>query len=137
MEISHEYDDIINLPHHVSSERPHMPMIDRAAQFAPFAALTGYDAAIAETARLTDTKRELSEEQKEVIGKQLLALQSRLKTDPQVGVTYFVPDSRKAGGAYKTMTGRVKKVDETLGILEMHGGITIRFSDIINIDTVR
>lgn len=133
MEISHEYDDIINLPHHVSSERPHMPMIDRAAQFSPFAALTGYDAAIAETARLTDAKRELSEDQKEVIGRQLLALRARLKTDPQVCVTFFVPDSRKAGGAYKTVAGEVKKVDETCGILEMRGGISIPFDDIISL----
>ena len=74
MEISHEYDDIIGLPHPVSADRPHMPMIDRAAQFSPFAALTGYDAAIAETARLTEQKRELSDEQKGVISKQLFRL---------------------------------------------------------------
>ena len=134
MEISHEYDDIINLPHHVSAQRPHMPMIDRAAQFSPFAALTGYDAAIAETARLTDKKRELSEEQKEAIGKQLFALQARLKTDPQVSVTCFVPDSRKAGGAYKTISGAAKKVDETCGILEMRSGITIPFDDIVHLE---
>lgn len=134
MEISHEYDNIIHLPHHVSAERPHMPMIDRAAQFVPFAALTGYDAAIAETARLTDTKRELSEEQKGAIGKQLLSLQARLKTAPQVSVTYFVPDSRKAGGAYKTISGEAKKVDETLGILEMRNGTAIPFDDIIHLE---
>ena len=134
MEISHEYDDIIHLPHHVSAERPHMPMLDRAAQFSPFAALTGYEAAIAETARLTDAKRELSEEQKEAIGKQLLALRSRLKTDPQVCVTYFVPDSRKAGGAYKAISGAARKVDEARGILEMQNGLTIPFDDIINLE---
>ena len=135
MEISHEYDDIINLPHHVSADRPHMPMIDRAAQFAPFAALTGYDAAIVETARLTDTKRELSEEQKEMISKQLLELQSRLKTDPMVTVTYFVPDSRKAGGAYRSIAGAAKKIDEYLGILEMSNGITILFDNILRISS--
>ena len=111
-----------------------MPMIARAAQFSPFAALTGYDAAIVETARLTDTKRELSEERKEAIGRQLLTLQARLKTDPQVSVTYFVPDSRKAGGAYKTVTGAAKKVDETLGNLEMRSGITIPFDDILRLE---
>ena len=134
MEISHEYDDIINLPHHVSADRPHMPMIDRAAQFSPFAALTGYDAAIVETARLTDTKRELSEEQKEVISKQLHSLQSRLEADSGVTVTYFVPDSRKAGGAYRTITGNAKKVDEYSGILEMSNGITIPFDDILSLE---
>ena len=134
MEISHEYDDIIHLPHHVSAERPHMPMIDRAAQLSPFAALTGYDAAITETARLTDMKRELAEEQKEAIGKQLLALRTRLKTDPRVSVTCFVPDGRKTGGAYKTIIGDAKKIDETLGVLEMRSGITISFSDIISLE---
>lgn len=134
MEISHEYDDIINLPHHVSADRPHMPMIDRAAQFSPFAALTGYDAAIVETARLTDTKRELSEEQKEVISKQLHSLQSRLEADSGVTVTYFVPDSRKAGGAYRTITSPVKKVDEYVGVLEMSNGITIPFDDILSLE---
>ena len=131
MEISHEYDDIIRLPHHVSADRPHMPMIDRAAQFLPFAALTGYDAAIVETARLTDTKRELSEEQKEIISMQLHKLQSRLKTDPLVTVTYFVPDRRKAGGAYRTINGTARKVDEYLGVLEMSNGISIPFDDIL------
>lgn len=135
MEISHEYDDIINLPHHVSADRPHMPMLDRAAQFSPFAALTGYDAAIVETARLTDTKRDLSEDQKEVISKQLYELQSRLKTDPTVTVTYFVPDSRKAGGAYRSVTGTAKKVDEYLGVLEMSSGLIIPFDDILGILT--
>ena len=134
MELSHEYDDIINLPHHVSADRSHMPMIDRAAQFSPFAALTGYDAAIAETARLTDTKRELSEEQKELISKQLHSLQSRLKTDPGVTVTYFVPDSRKAGGAYRTISGNAKKVDKYSGILEMSNGIAISFDDILMLE---
>lgn len=134
MEISHEYDDIINLTHHVSADRPHMPMIDRAAQFSPFAALTGYDAAIVETARLTDTKRDLSEEQKENISKRLHSLQSRLKTDPGVTVTYFVPDSRKAGGAYRTITGTAKKVDEYSGVLEMSNGITIPFDDILSLE---
>jgi len=134
MEISHEYDDIINLPHHVSAERPHMPMIDRAAQFKPFAALTGYDAAIVETARLTDAKRELTEEQKEAIGIQLRALRDRLKTDPQVSVTWFVPDSRKAGGAYKTVSGAARRVDETRGVLEMRSGAAIAFDDIISLE---
>ena len=134
MEISHEYDDIINLSHHVSAGRPHMPMLDRAAQFSPFAALTGYDAAIVETVRLTDTKRELSEEQKEVISKQLHSLQRRLKTDPGITVTYFVPDSRKAGGAYRTITGTAKKVDEYNGVLEMSTGITIPFDDILSLE---
>lgn len=134
MDISHEYDDIINMPHHVSVDRPHMPMLDRAAQFAPFAALTGYDAAIVETARLTAAKRDLSEEQKEVISKRLFELKKRLKTDPLVTVTYFVPDSRKTGGAYRTITGAAKKVDEYRGILEMSNGITVPFDNIMSVE---
>ena len=134
MEISHEYDDIIDLPHHVSADRPRMPMIDRAAQFSPFAALTGYDAAIAETARLTDAKKELSEEQKEALGRQLRALRSRLKTAPQVSVTYFVPDGRKSGGAYETLSGQARKVDEYRGVLEMSDGTAIPFDDILRLE---
>lgn len=134
MEISHDYDDIINMPHHVSNHHPQMPMLDRAAQFSPFAALTGYDAAIVETARLTDNKRELTEEQKSIISKQLFELQTRLKTDSTVTVTFFEPDSRKAGGAYKTITGTAKKVDEYHGVLELSNGVAIPFDDIMSIE---
>ena len=92
------YADIIDLEHHVSAKRPRMDRLSRAAQFSPFAALTGYDAAIVETARLTDQKRELSEDQKQVISKALHDLQRRIKTDPGVTVTFFQPDERKSGG---------------------------------------
>ncbi|MBQ9250614.1 MAG: hypothetical protein IJ179_09650 [Oscillospiraceae bacterium] len=132
--MSHLYDDIINMPHHVSDKHPQMPMIDRAAQFSPFAALTGYDAAIVETARLTEEKRELSEEQKQVINKQLGELQSRLKTDPVATVVFFRADSRKAGGSYETITGAAKKVDDYLGILEMANGVVIPFDDIMSLE---
>ena len=134
MEISHEYDDIIYLPHHVSADRPHMPLADRAAQFAPFAALTGYEAAIRETARLTDEKRELSEEQKAMISEGLRQLQARLKTAPGVTVAYFEPDSRKDGGAYRTLTGEARKVDDYLGVLEMSDGVRIPFDDILSLE---
>ena len=134
MEVSHEYDDIIHLPHHVSPDRPHMPMQDRAAQFSPFAALTGYDAAILETARLTDAKRELTEEQKELLGRQLHLLQSRLQEAPVVAVTFFVPDSRKAGGAYRTVSGTAKKIDEALGLLVMSSGVSVPFDDILSLE---
>lgn len=134
MEISHDYDDIINMPHHVSDHHPQMPMLDRAAQFSPFAALTGYDAAIVETARHTDNKRELTEEQKSVICKQLFELQNRLKTDSTVTVTFFEPGARKAGGSYKTITGAAKRVDEYLGVLELSNGIVIPFDDIMTIE---
>ena len=134
MKSSHRYDDIIDLPHHVSEKHPHMPMIDRAAQFSPFAALTGYDAAIVETARPTDAKRELSEEQKQVISKQLHDLQNRISSAPSVTVVYFQQDDRKAGGAYRTVSGCVKKVNDYLGVLEMADSLSIPFQDILSLD---
>ena len=134
MKISHMYDDIIDLPHHVSERHSQMSMIDRAAQFSPFAALTGYDAAIVETARLTEQKRELSEEQKHEISRQLNGLQTRMKTDPAVTVVYFEKDSRKAGGAYKTITGSAKRIDPLIGMLELTDGTAIPFDDILNLE---
>ena len=134
MEISHQYDDIIHLPHHVSEKHPQMPIIDRAAQFSPFAALTGYDAAIVETARVTDQKRELSEDEKQIISSALHALQRRITTDPVVTVTYFQPDERKAGGAYKTVTGSAKKVDEHLSVLALTDGTVIPFDSIMSLE---
>ena len=134
MEISHRYDDIIDLPHHVSEKHPQMPMLDRAAQFSPFAALTGYDAAIVETARLTDQKRELTEEQKQVISKALHELQKRIRTDPVITVTFFQPDDRKSGGTYRTVTGNAKKVDEYLGMLLLTDGTAIPFDSILSME---
>ena len=106
------YEDIINLPHHVSSKRPQMPMLDRAAQFSPFAALTGYDDAIHETGRLTDEKIDLSEEEKEALDRKQQILMERLGDHPALTVTYFVPDAKKSGGAYVTKSGNLKKIDE-------------------------
>lgn len=134
MEISHRYDDMIDLPHHVSEKHPQMPMLDRAAQFSPFAALTGYDAAIVETARLTDQKRELTEEQKQEISEGLHELQKRLKNDSVVTVTFFQPDDRKSGGVYRTVTGNAKKVDEYLGMLLLTDGTAIPFDSILSME---
>lgn len=111
-EEDHRYDDMIGLPHHVSGKRPRMSMAGRAAQFSPFAALTGYDAAIREAARLTDRKIELSEDSRAALDRKQQFLRENLAQCPAVEVTYFVPDSRKEGGAYVTAAGRVKKLDE-------------------------
>ena len=100
------YDDIIRLPHHVSQNHPQMSLRDRAAQFAPFAALTGYEAAVGETARLTAERRELDAQEAEELNRRLAALIARLPERPEVTVEYFVPDDRKAGGAYVSVTGR-------------------------------
>ena len=137
MDISHEYDDIIGLPRPVSETHPRMPMLDRAAQFSPFAALTGYDAAITETARLTEDKRELTEEQKQIISQSLSELQGRLKTDPKVTVVYFEPDARKTGGSYRTVSGEAKRVDPLWGMLELADGTAIPFENIFSLEPGR
>lgn len=105
------YDDIIHLPHPVSTKHARMSRLDRAAQFSPFAALTGFDATIAETGRLTDESIELDESRIEVLNEQLRYIVSVIAQQPQVCVTYFREDERKSGGAYVTVSGQVKKVD--------------------------
>ena len=108
----HKYEDIIHLPHHISQKHPKMPPLNRAAQFSPFAALTGYDDAIRETERLTDPFTELDEDKKELLDKQLQLIRENLAHRPEIEFTYFQPDSRKNGGTYAVVCGRVKKIDE-------------------------
>ncbi len=108
---SHKYDDIINLPHPTSKNHPRMKNIERAAQFSPFAALTGYDSAIKETARITEAHIELDENEKARLNCQIRLLLEKLPTNPFVAITYYVPDSRKDGGAYQTVSGNIKKID--------------------------
>ena len=111
MRMNNRYDEIMELPHHVSKTRPQMPMSDRAAQFAPFAALTGYDSAIKETGRLTDERIELDEEALAALDRKYQLLMDTLDDAPEVTIIYFQPDERKAGGQYVSATGTVKKVD--------------------------
>ena len=129
-----QYNDIINLPHHVSSTRPQMPILDRAAQFAPFAALTGYDAAIKETGRLTDEKIELDEEALNILNMKYQILIDSLDDEPEVTFTYFKPDERKAGGAYVKVTSTVKKVDDFERLIVMQDGTKLPMDNILNID---
>ena len=129
-----EYDDIINLPHHVSVTRPHMTVIDRAAQFSPFAALTGYAAAIKETARLTDDRVELDEYIKGALSEKLQLLAERIKEYPEIIITYFQPDVKKNGGSYVTANSTVKKIDEYERMVVMSDGTAIPIDDIISID---
>lgn len=112
MDNTNKYDDIINLPHHVSPTRQKMSMIDRAAQFSPFAALTGHNAAINETARLTENQIDLDENTKAVLNEKLQIISEHLASEPVITFTFFEPDSKKSSGSYKTKTGTVKKIDE-------------------------
>lgn len=128
------YDDIINLPHHVSSTRPQMEAIDRAAQFSPFAALTGYDSAVKETARLTDERIELSEDMKDALSDRLQIIADRIKDHPEITITYFQPDAKKNGGAYLTITGTAKKIDEYERVVVLTSGTAIPIDEIISID---
>ena len=126
-----KYDDIIDLPHHISASRPQMPMLDRAAQFMPFRALTGYEDAVHETARLTEERVELTEDEKALLDTKLQRLADRLDSHPQVTLTWFQPDKRKAGGAYVTTTGRLKKIDDFEGVLLLASGERIAIKDIL------
>ena len=129
--MSGRYDDIINLPHHQSTKHPHMSMSERAAQFSPFAALTGYGAVIAETGRLTEERIELTEEQKDEIDRKLNEL---LELGKPALITFFEPDDRKAGGHYASASGRLKKVDTLEGILVLDGGDRIPIRDILSVE---
>lgn len=129
-----EYDDIIHLPRHVSKKHPRMAIADRAAQFSPFAALTGHGSAIKETARLTDEKIELDEYIKDDLSHRLQILEERIKERPVISITYFKPDSKKSGGAYATSISAIKKIDEYKRIIIMNDGAVIPIDEIISIE---
>ena len=124
------YSDIINLPHHVSNKHPQMP---KDAQFAPFAALTGYGDAVEETARITDSRIELAEEMKTIINEKLNVIDTNISNKPQVTFTYFVPDKRKNGGSYETITGNVRQIDLVNNIIILTNKEKINISDLIGI----
>ena len=129
-----KYDDIIYLPHHVSRIHPQMSMEDRAAQFSPFAALTGYEAAVKETARLTDDREELDEDEKTRLNAQLQKISARLQEQPEVMVTYFAPDERKTGGARQTYRGRLRKIDRNRKMLIMVDQTELPIENLLNIE---
>lgn len=133
--MSGPYDDIINLPHHVSTVRPQMSLENRAAQFAPFKALTGYDDAIEETARLTGQRIELAEGAIAALDMKLALLAEMIDSRPQIAVTYFRPDEKKDGGAYVTTTGAMKKIDGVERVVVMMSGERIAIADILEIQS--
>ena len=126
------YDDIINLPHHVSAARPRMPVQDRAAQFMPFRALTGYEDAVQEMARLTDEKLDLSEDEKARLDIKLQPLLDGSMTGQEITLTWFQPDKRKPGGAYITDSSTVKRVDACERVLLFRDGRRIPIDDILD-----
>lgn len=130
------YDDIINLPNPTLKKHPRMSLYDRAAQFSPFAALTGHDAAIQETARLTDEKMELDDDTLNRLNEQLNIIRNHIGTNESVSITYFVPDDRKSGGAYVTHSGTVKKIDEYERVVVMSDKTRIPIEQISEIGEV-
>ena len=127
------YDDIINLPHHVSPTRKRMSMHDRAAQFAPFAALVGYDDAVAETARLTEARPELDEQEQRAINERLAYIADHIHEQLEVRIKYFVPDEHKSRGAIVGISGKVEKISATDGTIVMADGCIIPIADVMDI----
>ena len=133
LEKSEKYDDIINLPRHVSKKYPRMSLEARSAQFAPFAALTGYDEVINETARLTSERKEINEELKMILNDKLKIIQEKLDTKPEITFKYFIPDIKKDGGEYVTKKGNVIKIDKYKEIIILKDETEISISEIIEI----
>ena len=132
--MTHRYDDIINLPHHVSQKHAPMARADRAAQFAPFAALTGYDAAIRENARLTQERIAPAEAELAALDRRFRLLQEHLEEQPEVRLTRFRPDERKSGGVYETVSGIVKQIDLIARRIRLLDGTDIPMDDVLTLD---
>ena len=133
--MSRSYDDIIDLPHPTSAKHPRMPVADRAAQFSPFAALTGYEAAVQETARLTDERIELHEDELAALDEKLRTVLAWNGEAPLVSITYFQADDRKAGGSYNTAQGYIRKLDELRRVIVMQDGSKIPVDDVLEISS--
>ena len=131
--MSNKSDDIINLSHHVSNKHPQMTLEARAAQFAPIAALTGYEDAIYEIARLTNERIELDEESKSILDNKIQIIKEQISTRPTISFTYFIPDLKKDGGKYVTVTGIVRKIDEYRQIIILEDKTEIPINEIISI----
>lgn len=128
------YEDIIHLPHHISKTRPQMTLIERAAQFAPFSALTGYDDAVKETARFTSEKLELDDSAISRLNEKLQLAIRKIKDEPVITITFFVPDKKKDGGSYIDVTGVIKNIDEYERKIIFKDNTKIPIDEIYNID---
>lgn len=131
--MSDNYDDIINLPHHVSDHHPHMSMTDRAAQFSPFASLTGYGDLVDETARYTEKRPALTESEREMLDAKLQQFLLNSRPDAQLSVNYYLPDERKEGGSLQLKTGVVKKIDRLSQEIVFYDGERIRIEDVLDL----
>ncbi len=129
-----EYNDIINLPHHVSKKHPQMTIEERSAQFAPFAALTGYEGQVKETARLTNERKDITDELRIILDEKIKLIQNNIYLNPRIEVKYFIPDSRKNGGRYVNVVGNVKKIDEYRNLIILDNKKEIPISEIIDIN---
>lgn len=129
------YEDIVDLPHHVSRKHPQPTVADRAARFAPFAAITGYEEMVLEEARVTDERIEMDESSKAALNEKLNMILEFIDEQPEVSITYFEPDKRKAGGAYVTVTGTVKRIDEYEHLVIMTDGKKINIDEIYNLQS--
>ena len=134
-QVKGKYDDMIELPHHVSYRHARMSRIDRAAQFAPFAALTGYDDAVRETARRTSSRPSLTEDRIAMLDRKLALIAERLEDEPFVSVTYFKADLRKEGGACVTVQGVADAIEEVEGVLVLADGVRIPIRDIVGLES--
>ena len=129
-----KYEVLLSMPHHVSKSHPQMSANDRAAQFSPFAALTGYEGVLQETGRVTEQRIDLTEEQKAVLDHRLRWLAEQGNSHPAVSITYFVKDARKEGGAYLTHSGKIRKIQEYERLLVLEDGILIPIDDILMLE---
>jgi len=127
------YEDIVNLPPHISKRHPQPSMMDRAARFAPFAAITGYEEMVLEEARVTEERIDLDEGALSLLNEKLNMIQEFLDDEPEVTITYFEPDKKKSGGAYVSVTGTVKRIDEYEHLVLMTDGKKIKIEEIYNI----
>ena len=133
MKYDRQYDDIINLTNHISQKHPQMSLYARSAQFAPFAALTGYEDAIKQTSRETSEKIDIDDELKSILDSKLQIIMEQIKNKPEISITYFIPDLKKNGGSYITVTGIVKKIDLYNQHIYLANDTEIPINDIINI----
>ena len=129
------YEDIVNLPPHISKKHPQPTMMDRAARFAPFAAITGYEEMVLEEARVTEERIELDEGTLSILNEKLNMIQEFLDEEPEIKITYFEPDKKKTGGAYVSITGVVKRIDEYEHLVIMTDGKKIRIEDIYGLES--